>query len=306
MIDEEAMLMAAIRAAPADDAPRLAYADWLEDRGDGRAVYLRIVFEMAARTLRGGDAASLRRQLYQTVRRIDRPWREAVGWRFDVVLHSFDPGPGQKISLIKIASCVLSIGLKEAKDLIEENLPNGLRCSLLREDAEQFLDDFLQLAADQPTCAVSITSARDPQAAWTPHYEADFWWGLRPYTVGPGENLEATEWEIRHEVRLPHGLAEAYGASRGGQVRWTGLRLYDPADFRLLASESVPATITYSFRGPAKLFIVGHEAASDSDIVFDFNVGPEPRRAATAAELRADPARRGGWNFRPVHRTPAR
>src|SRR5438045_2136910 len=32
----EADLLAAIAAAPDDDAPRLVYADWLQDRGDAR------------------------------------------------------------------------------------------------------------------------------------------------------------------------------------------------------------------------------------------------------------------------------
>jgi uncharacterized protein (TIGR02996 family) len=37
MIDDtEAALLAAIRAAPDDDAPRLVYADWLTERGDPR------------------------------------------------------------------------------------------------------------------------------------------------------------------------------------------------------------------------------------------------------------------------------
>src|SRR5262249_2537148 len=41
MTDEEALLRA-IRLAPADDASRLVYADWLEERGEGgRAEFLR-------------------------------------------------------------------------------------------------------------------------------------------------------------------------------------------------------------------------------------------------------------------------
>jgi uncharacterized protein (TIGR02996 family) len=39
MIDEAALL-AAIRAAPDDDAPRLVYADWLSERGDPRGEYI--------------------------------------------------------------------------------------------------------------------------------------------------------------------------------------------------------------------------------------------------------------------------
>jgi uncharacterized protein (TIGR02996 family) len=38
--DDEAFVRAIV-AAPADDAPRLVYADWLEERGDPRGAYLR-------------------------------------------------------------------------------------------------------------------------------------------------------------------------------------------------------------------------------------------------------------------------
>ena len=40
MSDEDAFL-AAIAAAPADQAPRLVFADWLEERGDPRGAWLR-------------------------------------------------------------------------------------------------------------------------------------------------------------------------------------------------------------------------------------------------------------------------
>jgi uncharacterized protein (TIGR02996 family) len=38
--DTEAALLAAIRAAPDDDAPRLVYADWLTERGDARGAMI--------------------------------------------------------------------------------------------------------------------------------------------------------------------------------------------------------------------------------------------------------------------------
>src|ERR1700754_5023358 len=39
--DDEAFLRA-ISAAPDDDAPRLVYADWLDERGDTRAEFIRL------------------------------------------------------------------------------------------------------------------------------------------------------------------------------------------------------------------------------------------------------------------------
>ena len=43
-------LLAAIRAAPADDAPRLVYADWLDEHGQAeRAEFIRVQCELARR-----------------------------------------------------------------------------------------------------------------------------------------------------------------------------------------------------------------------------------------------------------------
>src|SRR5262245_400477 len=57
MIDEGAFLQA-ILAAPADDVPRLVYADWLEERGDGRAEFLRLDGQL--RRLAPADPAASR------------------------------------------------------------------------------------------------------------------------------------------------------------------------------------------------------------------------------------------------------
>jgi uncharacterized protein (TIGR02996 family) len=45
--DTEAALLAAIRAAPDDDAPRLVYADWLTERGDPRGEYIALACAFA-------------------------------------------------------------------------------------------------------------------------------------------------------------------------------------------------------------------------------------------------------------------
>jgi uncharacterized protein (TIGR02996 family) len=44
-VNDEAAFLAAVRDAPADDTPRLVYADWLEERADPRAAYLRAEVE---------------------------------------------------------------------------------------------------------------------------------------------------------------------------------------------------------------------------------------------------------------------
>jgi carbon storage regulator CsrA len=44
---EEAGLLEAIRAAPADEVPRLIYADWLEEQGDPRGEFIRVQCALA-------------------------------------------------------------------------------------------------------------------------------------------------------------------------------------------------------------------------------------------------------------------
>jgi uncharacterized protein (TIGR02996 family) len=69
MHDDEAFLRA-IGAAPADDAPRLVYADWLEERGDAaRAEFIRVQCELARPGGERGRRTELRlreRELLQT------------------------------------------------------------------------------------------------------------------------------------------------------------------------------------------------------------------------------------------------
>jgi uncharacterized protein (TIGR02996 family) len=45
-VTDEAAFLRAIANAPEDDAPRLIYADWLEERGDPRAEYVRLELEL--------------------------------------------------------------------------------------------------------------------------------------------------------------------------------------------------------------------------------------------------------------------
>lgn len=71
MTDEEAFLRA-IAFHPQDDLPRLVYADWLDERGDQRADYLRFVVE--SRTW-----MTKLRQLNDARDALDREWVEAVG-----------------------------------------------------------------------------------------------------------------------------------------------------------------------------------------------------------------------------------
>jgi uncharacterized protein (TIGR02996 family) len=73
-MDEDAFLRA-ILASPHDDAPRLIYADWLEERGDPRGEYIRLLCALDG--LPGDDARAveMRERLQALEARIDLSWR---------------------------------------------------------------------------------------------------------------------------------------------------------------------------------------------------------------------------------------
>ncbi|HKB06377.1 MAG TPA: TIGR02996 domain-containing protein [Gemmataceae bacterium] len=84
MTDDEAPLYRAVLANPGDDAPRLIYADWLDERGDPRGEYLRLDSELA-RPRRLRFLQTLQR-LKEVRAQLDPAWVVAVsrGW-FDRV-----------------------------------------------------------------------------------------------------------------------------------------------------------------------------------------------------------------------------
>jgi uncharacterized protein (TIGR02996 family) len=73
MTEDDAFVQAVL-ASPADDAPRLIYADWLEERGDPRGEYLRTELTVAAPRRRKAKDRSLRRRLQELRGHIDPSW----------------------------------------------------------------------------------------------------------------------------------------------------------------------------------------------------------------------------------------
>jgi uncharacterized protein (TIGR02996 family) len=122
-MNDEAGFLRAIQDNPDDDDARLVYADWLEERGDVRGEYLRLEHQLAQIPAR---LAQLRGQ-------IDPAWLAVVTKRRKVVLVSFPPY--RKIEVIKLVREVTTLGLKEAKDLVER-APTTVKEDMTREDAE--------------------------------------------------------------------------------------------------------------------------------------------------------------------------
>jgi uncharacterized protein (TIGR02996 family) len=88
MIEEDAFIRAML-AAPGDATPRLIYADWLEERGDPRNEYLRLVFASGAFQVRSA-ANEASERLKQLQERMDPLWLAVVHHGFRA--EQTDPG----------------------------------------------------------------------------------------------------------------------------------------------------------------------------------------------------------------------
>jgi uncharacterized protein (TIGR02996 family) len=132
--DEEALL-AAIAAAPDDDAPRLVYADWLQERdADTKAEYLRAV----VRLLHPPEEPAVVARCLDVAQGLDADWRQQVGARFEVVVQ----GSGPLLVLAHLVTGLLKLAFHNALDLWQSGQPVVLRRGLTREDAEQITRSF--------------------------------------------------------------------------------------------------------------------------------------------------------------------
>jgi uncharacterized protein (TIGR02996 family) len=73
MSEDEAFIRAIV-AAPRDDAPRLVYADWLDERGDKRGPYLRATVAWRRHLHDVGMREKTERQLRHAARLLDAEW----------------------------------------------------------------------------------------------------------------------------------------------------------------------------------------------------------------------------------------
>src|SRR5262245_58418571 len=90
MIDDEADLYQAVLANSGDAAPRLVYADWLDEKGDPRGEYLRLDWEASNSVDARGVPEPVRDRLADLRRRIRPNWLIDVsvgpsGWVKQVV-----------------------------------------------------------------------------------------------------------------------------------------------------------------------------------------------------------------------------
>lgn len=77
MSEDEAFL-AAVRANPADDTVRLVYADWLDERGDPRADFLRLDCHLRGLSADDSEYQNHQRRLNELARALERRWLATV------------------------------------------------------------------------------------------------------------------------------------------------------------------------------------------------------------------------------------
>jgi uncharacterized protein (TIGR02996 family) len=131
---DEAAFLAAIRAAPGDPTPRLIYADWLDDRGDPRAEFVRLQHQLA-------EALDRLQRLRSA---LDREWVQAVEVRRDVVVHGFDPR--RRPAVLKLVRLHSGLGLEQARELLAR-LPAAVFPDLPLERAERLRQELAEVAA---------------------------------------------------------------------------------------------------------------------------------------------------------------
>jgi uncharacterized protein (TIGR02996 family) len=120
---DEGAFLRAIAAAPEDDAPRLVFADWLDEHGDGRAAYLRLATEVAGRVRGGSPWDDLKAGLRAAAGEATAEWRGRVGPWFDVVLAAVRSD--QRIAVIKAIRELTGRWLAESKAVVDEFVRAG-------------------------------------------------------------------------------------------------------------------------------------------------------------------------------------
>jgi uncharacterized protein (TIGR02996 family) len=117
MNDDEAFLQA-IATTPDDDSPRLIYADWLDERGDQRARYLRILLLATDRIRNGSTWEDLKPTFQSACDDVNAEWHDRVGPWFKVMLDSVEPE--RLIDTVLAIRSGTRLGLTEIKGILDE------------------------------------------------------------------------------------------------------------------------------------------------------------------------------------------
>src|SRR5262245_7867835 len=102
-MNEEKALLAAAQSAPEDDAVRLVYADWLEDRDDPRGEFIRLEAEMGRLPPYSDRYVQLKARREELRPRIQEKWLRAMGYvpRHRPLFHDLPAGRAERWRLVE-------------------------------------------------------------------------------------------------------------------------------------------------------------------------------------------------------------
>jgi uncharacterized protein (TIGR02996 family) len=126
--------MAAITSAPGDDAPRLVYADWLQERGEEtKADYVRT----AVRLMHVPEDRTDVERCISLAAGLDAEWRQRVGGRFEVMVEAL------LVRAVAFAfKALLKIAQREPIDVSDLEGRVRLKGEVTREEAEQLINTY--------------------------------------------------------------------------------------------------------------------------------------------------------------------
>jgi len=104
----------AIAEDPDDDTARLVYADWLEERGDPRAEYLRLEAELAT-SISGDRRKQAVGRMRQLRRRLEPQWLDRM--TYEIILSDYLEST--RSAAVKVVRQRTGLGLLEAVALVE-------------------------------------------------------------------------------------------------------------------------------------------------------------------------------------------
>jgi uncharacterized protein (TIGR02996 family) len=159
---EDQRFVDALTADPDDDAVRLVYADWLEERGDRRGEFLRVEAELTKTPEGSTKYAQLEDRLPALRRDIDPGWMASIAFRVDLVLVYYrleGISVRSRLDALRWVRHITRCEVDEAKEMVNR-VPCVLRKGLRREEAERFRDDVADFWSGKKRPAIRLSIRR--------------------------------------------------------------------------------------------------------------------------------------------------
>jgi uncharacterized protein (TIGR02996 family) len=156
---DDASFLAAVVDAPEDDLLRAVYADWLEERGDSRADYLRTEMVLVGMSEEDPGYFGVEARLRELRQAVDAEWVNLAGRRYRVEFEP--PSPGQLGGLGLLASLFGGVDLTVFRGVFTA-VTQSLFQPLPREQAERLRDavlDSLPWPAIRPHVRIKVCRA---------------------------------------------------------------------------------------------------------------------------------------------------